>query len=79
MAEQAKQITVTESRKIIAVNVDVESGMTDVLEKVTLTDADGKIVSRVTTRTTAPTAEAAAWIAQAVEASKKAPTADVPE
>ena len=63
--------TVVEKREIISVTVDVETGLTDILEKVELTKDDGTLVSSTVQRTTMETAEAGGWITDAVTLSKK--------
>lgn len=63
-----------EKREITSVTVDVESGMTDTIERVQIVKEDGSILSTTNQRTTVPTSQAGDWVNQAVVASSKVDT-----
>lgn len=67
-------IEVVEVREVTSVTVDVESGMTDTIERVQIVKDDGSILSTSTQRTTIPTKDAGDWVNQAVVASSKVDT-----
>ncbi len=70
----SETIEVVEKREVTSVTVDVESGMTDAIERVQLVKADGSVLSTTTQRTTVPTKDAGEWVNQAVVASSKVGT-----
>ena len=65
-------ISVQEHRETLSATVDVESGMTDFIIKRTLVDADnGEVIVVQKIRETAPTAEVASKIQEAVAKSQE--------
>ena len=70
----SETIEVVEVREITSVTVDVESGMTDTLEKVQIIKKDGEVLSTTTQRTTVPTSQSGDLIERAVVASSKVDT-----
>ena len=67
-------IEVVERREVTSVTVDVESGMTDTIERVQIVKDDGSVLSTTTQRTTIPTKDAGDFVNQAVVASSKVDT-----
>ncbi len=62
----SETIEVVEKREVVSVTVDVESGMTDAIERVQIVKADGSVLSTAKQRTTVPTKDAGEWVNQAV-------------
>ena len=70
----SETIEVVEKREVTSVTVDVESGMTDTIERVQIVKDDGSILSTTTQRTSIPTKDAGDFVNQAVVASSKVDT-----
>ena len=70
----SETIEVVEQREVTSVTVDVESGMTDTIERVQIVKDDGSILSTTTQRTSIPTKDAGDFVNQAVVASSKVDT-----
>lgn len=65
-------ISVQEHKETLSATVNIETGMTDLILKRTLVDADnGEVVSSQTIRETAPTGEVVSAINEAVAKSKE--------
>lgn len=76
---ESGEITVVEKRTVLSVTVDVESGLTDAIERVQIVKADGSILSTTKQRRSAPTVEVGDWIADAQTKSIANQPAPVPE
>ena len=70
-------ITVQEHREVLSANIDVETGMTDLIIKRTLVAENGDVVSVSTIRDTAPTQERLTELEAAVEAAAAKKIQDV--